>query len=166
MHDKPANAPRLRPATDADRPGLIALINLAYSIETFLEGTRTDPQRLAATMEKGKILVAEDDAGRLLACVYFEVHGQRGYIGQLAVAPEHQGAGLARQLVEAAEERLRAEGCRTADIIVLSMRPELMPIYRRFGYIETGVVEDFRPSRTLGPGVECHGIQMSKQLID
>lgn len=164
MADKLINAPRLRPATDTDHPGLIALINAAFSIETFLEGTRTDEQRLVATMEKGKILVAVDDADSLLACVYTEAHGARGYLGQLAVAPAHQGKGLASYLIEAAEEQLRAAGCQTVDIIVLSMRPDLLPIYRRFGYVETGVVEDFRPTRTLAPGVECHGIQMSKKL--
>src|ERR1017187_450595 len=30
----------IRVATDADRPRLIALVNSAFSIETFLEGTR------------------------------------------------------------------------------------------------------------------------------
>lgn len=165
MHDPSIPAPgfQIRPATAADQPRLIALINAAFSIETFLQGTRTDEQRLAATMEKGKILVAEQD-GRLLACVFIEARGLRGYMGQLAVDPAHQGTGLARLLVDAAEAQLRAAGCRAIDIIVLSMRPELLPIYRRFGYVETGIVEDFRPSRTLAPGVECHGIQMSKPL--
>jgi ribosomal protein S18 acetylase RimI-like enzyme len=155
---------RLRLATESDRPALIELVNAAYSIETFLEGTRTDEERLSATMQKGAILVAEDDSARLLACVHTEVHGTRGYMGQLAVHPAHQGSGLARILVEAAEDQLRAAGCTAVDIVVLSMRPELIPIYRRFGFVESGVVEDFRPTRTLAPGVECHGIQMSKQL--
>ena len=66
---------RIRPATAADRPRLIALINSAFSIETFLEGSRTDEERLAATMQKGAILLAEDSSGQLLACVSLEVHG-------------------------------------------------------------------------------------------
>jgi hypothetical protein len=40
----------------------------------------------------------------------------------------------------------------------------LPPLYRRFGYIETGVEEGIRPTRTLAPGLECHGIKMSKKL--
>jgi ribosomal protein S18 acetylase RimI-like enzyme len=166
MPPDPQNAPRpkLRLATDADRLDLIELVNAAYSIETFLEGTRTDEERMTATMQKGAILVAEDDSGGLIACIHTEVHGTRGYMGQLAVHPAHQGSGLARVLVEAAEDQLRAASCTAVDIVVLSMRPELIPIYRRFGFVESGVVEDFRPTRTLAPGVECHGIQMSKQL--
>jgi predicted N-acetyltransferase YhbS len=153
-----------RVATETDFPSLIAVVNAAYSIETFLEGTRTDEERLADLMQKGVILVAEDDTGQILGCVYTEVRGPRGYLGQLAVDPVHQGRGLARIIVQAAEDRLRAEGCEAVDITVLNLRPELPPIYRRFGYIETGIVEEFRPTRQLAPGVEVHGIKMSKQL--
>ncbi len=66
-------------------------------------------------------------------------------------------------MVEAAEERLRQQGCKAVDIAVLSLRPELLPLYRRFGYLETGS-EEFKPSRPLRPGVECHCIVMSKRL--
>ncbi len=155
---------RIRPATAADRPRLIALINAAFSIETFLEGSRTDEERLAATMQKGAILLAEDGSGQLLACVCVEVHGTRGYLGQLAVDPARQGKGLGHLMVQAAEDHLRSEGCEAVDITVLSMRPELLPLYRRFGYVETGVVENFRPVRQIAPGVQVHGIKMSKTL--
>ncbi len=163
------SALHMREATAADRPRLLQLINSAFAIETFLEGSRTDDQRLADMMKTGTILVAEepaeeDGSARLLACVYIEFRGSRGYLGQLAVDPAHQGKGLGRRMMEAAEVRFRHDGCEAIDITVLSMRPDLPPLYRRFGYIETGVVEGFRPIRRLAPGVECHGIKMSKQL--
>jgi predicted N-acetyltransferase YhbS len=153
----------VRLATAADVPRLVPLINSAFSIETFLEGTRTDEDRLAAMMRKGEILVAENGAGQLLGCVYSEVRGARGYLGQLAVDPACQGAGLARRIVAAAEDGLRRQGCAAVDIAVLSMRAELPPIYRRFGYVETGA-EEFHPSQPLKSGVQCHCIVMSKQL--
>src|ERR1039457_2924116 len=154
---------RVRRALAADCASLIPLINSAFSIETFLEGTRTDQARLTAMMEKGSILVAEDNSARILACVYVEVRGDRGYMGQLAVDPAHQRAGLGRILVEAAESHLRKSGCKAVDIVVLSLRPELPPVYRRIGYLETGT-GPFTPQRSLAPGVECHGIFMSKQF--
>ena len=156
-------ATHLRLASDADRARLIQLINSAYAIESFFEGTRTDEERLAEMMLKGKILVAEDDSGRPLACVYTEVRGARGYLGQLAVDPASQGRSLGRRMGEAAEDHLRRQGCEAVDIVVLSLRPELPPIYRRFGYVESGT-EEFHSSRPLKPGVECHCIVMSKQL--
>jgi hypothetical protein len=49
------------------------------------------------------------------------------------------------------------------DILVLSLREELPPLYRKFGYIVTGT-EEFKPSRPLKPGVECYAIKMEKAL--
>jgi predicted N-acetyltransferase YhbS len=163
LTSKPGSLIRVRLASDADRPRLITLINTAFSIETFLEGTRTDEARLAAMMRQGEILLAESSDGQLLGCVYVEARGSRGYLGQLAVDPLHQGEGLGRLIVEAAEDHLRSQGCEAVDMTVLSLLPELPPIYRRFGYVEAGT-EEFHSSRPLKSGVECHGIVMSKQL--
>jgi ribosomal protein S18 acetylase RimI-like enzyme len=154
---------QIRPATAADRPRLIPVINAAFAIETFLAGTRTDNERMAAMMGKGTILTAEDAHGQLLGCIYTEVRGERGYLGQLAVDPAHQRKGLAVRLMAAAEEHLRLQGCREVEITVLNLRPELPPIYRRYGYQEAGT-EEFHPTQSLKYGVECYGIVMIKQL--
>jgi ribosomal protein S18 acetylase RimI-like enzyme len=153
----------IRSATAADRPRLIPLINSAFSIESFIDGTRTNDEQLATMMEKGTVLVAEDDFGSLLGSVYTELRGSRGYLGMLAVDPAHQGSGLGRRLLTAAEDRFRAQGCRAVDITVLSLRPELPPVYRRFGFVEIGT-EPFYPHSPLKDGVDCHCIVMSKKL--
>jgi len=57
----------VRLAMEADRARLIPLVNSAFSIETFLEGTRTDEERLAATMRKGHILWPKTRAASRLA---------------------------------------------------------------------------------------------------
>ncbi len=154
---------RFRLANEGDRPRLIPLVNSAFAVETFIKSTRTDEVRLAAMMEKGSILLAEDSAGTLLGCIYAEVRGTRGYLGQLAVDPGHQGAGLGRRMVEAGEQHLRGLGCEVVDITVLSLRPELLPLYRHFGFVQTGA-EEFQDSQFLKPGAKCHCILMSKQL--
>ena len=153
----------VRPATSADRPRLIPLINAAFAIEEFLEGTRTDDERLAATMKQGEMLLAEDAEGRVLGSVYMERHGKSGYMGMLAVDPSFQGRGLGRMLTEAVEERFRAEGIKMVEIVVLSFRTELPPLYQKLGYEITGT-KDFKPTRPLKPGVECHGVMMAKRL--
>lgn len=154
---------RFREARFEDSPKLMELINAAFSIETFLEGTRTNEERLAQTLANGIILLAEDAAGQLLASIYMENRGERAYLGMLAVDPARQREGLGRRLMAEAENRLRAQGCQAVDIVVLNLRPELPPIYQRFGYKITGT-EKFKPTRTLKPGFECHGIIMTKQL--
>jgi ribosomal protein S18 acetylase RimI-like enzyme len=154
---------RIRPAIPADRPRLIPLIKSAFSVETFLEGPRTDERRLYAAMEKGTILVAEDAEGRPLASIYTELRGTHGYAGMLAVDPEHQKSGLGRRMMEAAEDHFRARGCDALEITVLSLRPELLPIYRRFGFVETGT-DEFHYPHPLAPGLECHCIVMEKPI--
>jgi len=49
------------------------------------------------------------------------------------------------------------------DISVLSLRPELLPLYRRFGFVETGREAFAFPARSK-PTSECHCIVMSKAL--
>jgi GNAT superfamily N-acetyltransferase len=155
--------PRIRLADRDDVLAAIPVINAAFAVETFLDGTRTDEQRITAMMNTGEFLVAEDDRGRIIASVYVEHEGERGYFGMLAVDPAVQRAGLGRRMVEAAEEHCRQLGCKHMDIAVLSLRHELPPFYRKLGYVETGT-EQFHPSRPLRPGVECHCIIMSKPL--
>ena len=154
---------RIRTATAADIPRMVPVVNTAFAIEKFLEGFRTDEQGMTDMMQKGEFLLAEDEPGRLLGCVYTELRGERGYFGMLAVGPAEQGKGLGRRMVEAAEDRCRRHGRKFMDITVLNLRPELLPFYRKLGYVETGS-EEFRTSRAFKAGVQCHCIVMSKAL--
>lgn len=154
---------KIRRAIQSDSAAMARLINSAFSVEKFIEGGRTDEAEILERMRQGEFLLGCDNSGDLVASVYVEVRGRRGYFGMLAVDPKRQRNGLGRQMVEAAEEYCRGEGCTAIDLTVLSLRPELPPIYRKLGYAETGV-EEFRPSRPLKPGIECHCIVMSKEL--
>jgi ribosomal protein S18 acetylase RimI-like enzyme len=152
----------IRQATAADRQTTIAVVNAAFAIETFLEGTRTDEDCMAAMMDEGEFLPAEDQ-GNVVACVYIEQRGVRGYFGMLAVDPERQGEGLGRRMIAAAEDHLRRAGCSHIDISVLNLRTDLPALYAKLGYVATGT-EEFRLSRPLKAGVQCHAIVMSKTL--
>jgi ribosomal protein S18 acetylase RimI-like enzyme len=153
----------VRVATVSDMPAMIAVINAAFIVESFVEGTRTDHERLSAMMEKGTFLLAHDHSGQLVASVYVENRGDRSYLGMLAVHPVHQDRGWGRVMTGAAEEHARKQGCRAIDLTVLSLRAELLPFYRKLWYEAVGT-DEFRPSRPLKAGVECHCIKMSKEL--
>ena len=154
---------RIRVATMADRTAMMPAINKAFAIEKFLEGTRTDEARLAEMMVTGEFLIAQNGAGEIVASVYVEVKGNRGYLGMLAVDPAEQGKELGRVMVDAVEDYCREKGCSGVDLVVISLRTDLPPFYRKLGYVETGT-EEFHPSRKLKAGVECHCIVMSKEL--
>ena len=153
----------IRAATESDTVAMIPVANAAFAIETFLDGPRTDEQRMLEMMQKGKFLLAEDSSGSVGALVYVELRGERGYFGMLAVDPSQQGTGLGRVMVTAAEDHCRQNGCAHMDISVLSLRPELVPFYRKLGYQETSR-EEFRPTRPLKDGLACHALVMSKAL--
>ncbi len=150
-------------ASAADAPGLAPMINAAFAVEWFLDAARTDPEQLAEQMRKGRILLAEDGECRIVASIFLESRGASAYLGMFAVAPELQGTGLGRRLFQAAEEKLRGEGCRMLELTVLNLRPELLPIYRRFGFVEAGT-KPYRSPEHVKEGYDCHCIVMTKQL--
>jgi GNAT superfamily N-acetyltransferase len=160
---QPKPTEQIRRANPSDLPDIIRVTNAAFSVETFIEGTRTDDKRIGEMLHDGEFLVAVDETDRIRASVYVEQSGSRGYFGMLAVDPKRQGKGLGHAMIDAAEQWCRDRGCKQIDITVLNLRPELLPLYRHLGYIEAGT-EDFHPSRPLKPGVECHCIVMLKML--
>src|SRR3981081_4026312 len=155
------NTLRFRVASLADVEALARLINAAFRVEQpFIEGDRINPDGVRAYMEKGKFLLAEDATG-LAGCVYVEIRGDRGYLGLLGVDPSHQGTGLGRKLMDAAENFFRRAGCVAVDLRVVSARTPLPSFYRHLGYLETGT-PPFAPDAPAK--VPCHYILMSKTI--
>lgn len=153
----------IRHATAADIAALVAIVNESFAVErTFISGDRTDPDDFARHMATGPFLVLEEDSEQI-GCVWTELRGERGYIGMLAIRTDRQGRGFGRRLMNAAEDSLRAQGCRWADIWVVSLRTELSEMYSGWGYTQSGVddgPEDFQ-QRLLRP---AHLVRMSKAL--
>jgi GNAT superfamily N-acetyltransferase len=148
-------------ALPADVSDLVRVINAAYEVEKFfVSGDRTDAETVRYLMTKGTFLVEKDVAGAVCACVYVERRGSRGYFGMLAVDPAHQGTGLGRKVIEAAEQYARDGGATVMDISVVNLRTELPRFYRRLGYVESGTEATSDP-RALQP---FHFIVMSKAL--
>ena len=128
----------LRAAREEDVSALVTLINEAYRVEEFfVSGPRTSAADVGELRRSGMFLLAEEDE-HPSGCVYIGRRGDRGYFGLLAVAPRLQGRGLGRRLVAAAEEKLRAEGHREVEILVVDLRKELLPFYAGLGYREAG----------------------------
>ena len=149
-------------AATADAERIAALVNDAFRPERFfIDGDRTNPEKVRALLEKGKFFLAEE-AGKLVGCVYVEVRGERGYFGLLSVDPARQKGGLGSRLVKAAEEYCRAAGCRFIDITMVNVRTPLFTYYRRLGYVEDGTLPF--PQEQHAPKIPCHLIKMFKAL--
>jgi GNAT superfamily N-acetyltransferase len=152
----------LREATDEDVNRLTAVINAAYRVEDIFKiGDRIDDDGVRDEMDRGRFLVLDDDYG-IAGCVYVQVNGELGYFGLLSVDPSRQGQGIGTTLLRAAEEFCRGAGCRTMEILVVNLRTELLPYYRRHGYTEIGVRPFPDDERTRRP---CHFVVMRKPLL-
>jgi len=157
--------PTVRPATTDDVPALARVINAAYAVEEFfLDGKRTSERELRdklAAPGAGFLVIDGRAPGLLAGAVYVERRGSHGYFGLLAVDPAHQGEGLGRMLVEAAEAHFRAAGCTVLDIDVVNLRLELPAFYSRFGFEPVGTAPFHGTERPKRP---AHLVVMSKPL--
>jgi GNAT superfamily N-acetyltransferase len=151
----------IRDARPEDAEALARLINAAFLVEKFfIERDRTDPSMIRTLMESGKFLLLEDGAA-LVGTIYVELRGARGYFGMLSIEPSLQNSGAGHKLVNAAEGYFRKAGCKFSDLKIVSVRPELLALYRRWGYVESGTAAYDDPSPTKLP---VHFILMSKPL--
>jgi len=152
----------IRQAGVADAQQIVALVNLAFRVESFFVfGDRTNPDQITAMFQTGTFLLGEI-SGQLVGCVYLELRGDRAYFGLLAVNPSRERQGIGRQLVNEAERRALAAQCRAMDILTVSVRPELIPLYSKMGYAESGTAPF---PANVPTKIPCHFIRMSKNLV-
>ncbi|MDR1833551.1 MAG: GNAT family acetyltransferase [Propionibacteriaceae bacterium] len=78
-------------------------------------------------------LVGEVD-GRIVASGMGGYDGHRGHVNYLAVAPEHRGQGLGRELLAHLESLLVAMGCPKVNIQVRAGNAAAVAFYEHCGY--------------------------------
>jgi GNAT superfamily N-acetyltransferase len=151
----------LREATTADVGAIVDLVNRAFAVERFFKaGDRIDDRQAIELMKDGRFLLLTESE-TLTSCVYIKVNGDRCYIGLLAVDPAKQKSGVGARMMLEAEDFGRRAGCKFADIRTVSVRPELPVIYRKLGYVETGVES---ASVIESATMPVHFVTMAKQL--
>ncbi|MEO8539805.1 MAG: GNAT family N-acetyltransferase [bacterium] len=152
------------PAEACDAVAITGVVNSAYRVEDFFKvGDRTNVREIADFLLTETFLIARDEDEVIVGAVRVAIDAERGHFGMLSVAPEAQGTGLGRRLVEAAEEFARGRACTLMDLEVASPRAELPPFYEKFGYTVTGTAEwpEEARSELKSP---AHFIVMSKFL--
>ncbi|GGF52763.1 N-acetyltransferase [Marmoricola endophyticus] len=111
------STPVLRPANISDAPALVEL--WARAGENRARPTdRDDLVVRLLERDPDAVILAEVD-GRLVGTVVAVWDGWRAHLYRLAVDPDLRGQGIARRLLDAAEERLRALGAERIDAMVL-----------------------------------------------
>lgn len=77
-----------------------------------------------------------DADGRIIASIMVGYDGHRGSINYLAVHPEHQRRGHARQLMQRAEQVLSELGCPKLNLQVRTGNEAVLAFYERLGYAD------------------------------
>ncbi|SEP32149.1 hypothetical protein SAMN04487843_11151 [Methylobacterium sp. ap11] len=129
--------PTIRPIEDADIPAVIALWHAAGVARPW-----NDPATDIAFARRGPhgtVLVAEID-GSVAATAMAGEDGHRGWLYYVAVHPTHQGSGLGRVMVEAAEAWLAARGVWKVQLLVRRENDGVLGFYDHLGYRDTNAV--------------------------
>ncbi len=158
----------IRPATLADVPRLVKMVNEAYRGESgsrgwtteahLLGGLRTHEQEIADLIEaeKNVILIALDSSGHLQGCVYLKAKNETtGYLGMLTVQVDTQSRGWGSKLLDAAEIFVKREwGVAKMEMQVITVRSELIAWYERRGYRDTGERRPFPHDEEFGKAMK------------
>lgn len=90
-------------------------------------------------------LVAES-GGEMIGTVIGGFDGRRGTVYHMAVASAHRRRGIASQLMEELERRLRAKGCIRAYLVVRPDNNDAMRYYETIGW---GKLDDYLFAKDL-----------------
>lgn len=166
----------IRPAKLTDLPDIISITN-ACAADLCRKGiyqwNEKYPSRDAfkADLERGELWVLEDK-GRLLGCMalskvmdaeyraveWIGATGNNRYVHRLAIHPEFQGRGYARQLMDYAEDNARSQGAVSIRLDTFSQNLRNQRFYERRGYIRLGSV--YFPLQSTDP-FYCYELLLS-----
>jgi ribosomal protein S18 acetylase RimI-like enzyme len=95
--------------------------------------TEDSPERVAGLIASRSLFVAEAD-GEIVGALIAAFDGWRGNMYRLAVTPSHRRRGIARQLVEAGEQGLRARGAPRVTALVAFEDAGVRAFWASVGY--------------------------------
>lgn len=132
MNDDPPDPLTVRPATPADLPAILSIERIAFS-----DPWTADAFRSMLGQEHVLTTVAERD-GRVVGYSVAWAVGDEAELANLAVAPEHRGAGVAKRLVDHLLQAIEARGGATIYLEVRDSNAPAQGLYRSRGFTAAG----------------------------
>jgi ribosomal protein S18 acetylase RimI-like enzyme len=144
----------IRAATQADHPFIFSLSTRLAMVaqlpgrkEAELQAFQDRHMQIAlkAPTEGAITLVAAMPSGPVLGFIHLEpspdpvTAAPAGYVSMIAVVPEAEGQGIARQLMTAAEDWAREQGYRCLSLDVFASNDRARRFYDLLGYDEDSV---------------------------
>ncbi len=127
----------------ADCPSIPSILELIQRTFAFMVPRINPPSSMhRLTVEKIQDQCSEGEVWaigeRPSACVFLSAKGEYLYIGKLAVQEDMRGRGLARRLVDLAEQRARSRGLSGLELETRIELIENHETFQRLGFIKTG----------------------------
>ena len=122
----------VRGATTADQAAVVALWHSCGLVVSY-----NDPFgdfQLARGKENSDVLVARTAHQEIVASVMVGHDGHRGWLYYVAVAPDYQGEGIGRLIVEAGEKWLAERGIAKVQLLVRGTNTAVVSFYERIGF--------------------------------
>jgi ribosomal protein S18 acetylase RimI-like enzyme len=140
----------IRPATQEDAAAILACLRSAfedhreaYTTGAFLDTVLT-PDTLEQRLAQMRVFVAVDASSQVIGTIACQtVSREEGHIRGMAVLPRWQRAGVAAELLRAAETELRKSKCAHVTLDTTAPLTRAMRFYEKNGYRRTGKIIDF-----------------------
>jgi ribosomal protein S18 acetylase RimI-like enzyme len=132
----------IRPAVEADLPGIAAVMHEAFAGFIPLTGLTPVPllEDHRARIAKGESVVLLEDE-TIVAVAILMMADEAPLIHTVAVLPDRQSAGHGRRLIAHAEEEARRRGAGEIRVGVHVTMAKAIRLYRALGYEQTRRVE-------------------------
>lgn len=125
------SAMMLRTYQNTDEEAVIALWHACGLVVPQNNPKRDIVRKLRVNPE---LFLVGDLDGKIIATCMAGYEGHRGWINYLAVAPEHQRKGFAREIMQHAESLQREAGCPKINLQVRSTNAAVIAFYEQLGF--------------------------------
>ncbi|TAJ89241.1 GNAT family N-acetyltransferase [Reyranella sp.] len=131
---------KLRPAEPQEAAAIAGIVRAAYARWVPAIGREPLPMRVdydkALKEHRFDVIVEGGQAdGRIVGVIETMQRDDHIWIENVAVAPETQGRGIGRRLLDHAESIARAVGCFEARLLTNAAFEANVALYRRLGYV-------------------------------
>ncbi len=135
--------PRPRVATAGDRPAVEAIVSAAYSPYVPRIGRKPGPMLddYAALIREGRVYVV-DRGGAVKGILVLIPEQDAMLLDNVAVAPDAQGSGVGRVMLQFAEKAAMEAGYATVRLYTNEAMTENLELYAKIGYAETHRAEE------------------------
>lgn len=129
-------------AQEPDTPGLIACIEAAYAPYRTQGLVLPDVTGgVSSAISDGRVWVIQEH-DQIIAGLIMSLTPPEAYLENIAVHPDHKGAGLARHLLEVTYDHARAAGATVIKLTTHRAMPHNIALYEHLGWHVTRSIGD------------------------